>query len=158
MALLNVEVVNLEQIIATLTATFGPSGRLERAAEKAALREAEFIFPMTQMLVPIDSGQLRDSGRVEHPDITMDDVTVGIAYGGPAGIARNTEDVDYALIVHEDLQAVHLPTVEVSKTKKSGRVQVRSAKFVEIPVRAEMESGRSAARMGQTIREVMGWT
>lgn len=137
---LSVEVVNLEKVMNAFGA-LGP--RIIEAAEEAAKKEAQVIFPKTQRRVPWYKGQLHASGRVEGLDVGSDEVTVGIAYGGPAGAGRNTEDVDYALIVHEDLAAHHYFN--------------RTAKYVEAPVREELESGRSAARMGAIIRQRMGW-
>lgn len=134
------EVVNYDQVMAAFGAL---APKIANAAEIAAKKEAEYIFPKTQHRVPWYKGQLHHSGRVEGLDITANELTVGIAYGGPAGAGRNTEDVDYALIVHEDLAAHHLFG--------------RSAKYVEIPVREELESGRSAERMGAIIRQRMGW-
>lgn len=139
---MRIEVANVE----TIAATFAALGfKLQGAATVAANREARYIFPKTQRRVPWRSGQLWASGRVDNEEVETngDVITTGIAYGGPAGAGRNTEDVDYALIVHEDLEASHWFG--------------RSAKYVETPVREELESGRSAQRMGQTIIEYMGW-
>lgn len=138
---MKIEVVNLEAVIARF-AQLGVD--VTEAAEVAARTEAQHIFARhTQHLVPWETGQLHASGRVEAADVTAGDVTVGIAYGGPAGAGNNTEDVDYALIVHEDLAALHLFG--------------RQAKYVEDPVRQNLESGASAQRMSATIKKEMGW-
>lgn len=137
---MRIEVVNLEKLVAS----FGVlAERIADAAEEAALVETRYEFQKTQHRVPWYSGQLSKSGRVEGIEHSTDEVTVGIAYGGPAGSGRNTEDVDYALIVHEDLAAVHLFG--------------RTAKYVESVVREELESGRGPERMSNTIRQRMGW-
>lgn len=137
---LTVEVVNLEKVVAAFGAL---ADQIAGAAEVAAVAEAKVEFQMTQHRVPWRFGQLSKSGRVEGIEHSSEEITVGIAYGGPAGAGRNTEDVDYALIVHEDLEARHLFG--------------RGPKYVENVVREELESGRAAARMGAIIRERMGW-
>lgn len=137
---MTVEVVNLDRVLMA----FGDlADQLSDAAQEAADKEAKAIFPKTQHRVPWYRGQLHASGRVEEAENDVGERAAVIAYGGPAGAGRNTEDVDYALIVHEDLQAHHLFG--------------RSAKYVEGPVREELESGRSAERMGAIIRARMGW-
>lgn len=139
---LTIEVANLEKIIGAFGA-LGP--KIAEAAEEAVKYEAQVEFVKTQHRVPWYTGELYRSGRVEDEVGTdSDEVTIGIAYGGPAGSGRNTEDVDYALIVHEDLTAVHLFG--------------RTSKYVENVVREELESGRAAQRMGNIIRQRMGWT
>lgn len=133
---LTVEVVNLDKVLSA----FGSlAEQLIDTAEEAAMAEAKIEFAMTQRIVPIDTTQLQKSGRIEKSE----DAVVGIAYGGPAGSGNNTEDVDYALSVHEDLEMNH--------------AKGRSAKYVESVVRRELESGRAAARMGAIIRQRMGW-
>lgn len=102
------------------------------AASKAALNEAKRIFFLSQAIVPVDTGQLLLSGRVEDASEEADELLAGILYGGPAGSGENDQDVDYALTVHEDLEAFH-PHGE--------------AKFVERPMFEEWSSGRSLARM-----------
>lgn len=131
MAELNVEVVNLDQVFEALDRVLGPG--VLAAAQKAAHAEADFIFPQTQEQVPVATGRLRDTGRVEEVDNAVGEVTVAIAYGD--------EEVDYALAVHEDLEARH----------PHGK-----AKYVEDPVRAELGSGRSAERMGRIILNGLG--
>lgn len=135
------EVVNLEKVLRAFGAL---ADEVADAAEEAAVTEAKKEFFMTQRRTPRASSQLWMSGRVEDTDYSVDEITVGIAYGGPAGSGRNTEDVDYALIVHEDLNATH---------KQKGR----GAKFVESVLREELESGRAVERMSTTIRTRLGW-
>lgn len=151
-----VEVVNLPEVLAA----FGEmADMLAEAATEAAEAEAHYELPITKQLVPIATGQLHDSGRVEGVERGWDATTVGIAYGGPAGSGDNTKDVDYALIVHEDLNAKHFNIHETPKglVITRGGAMGRGAKYVERVVRAELESGRAAERMGAIIRARMGW-
>ena len=75
--------------------------------DKALYAEAQAIFRKSQRIVPVKGGYLKNSGVVEGP--TNNEVLIG--YGGPA--------VDYALVVHEDLEAQH----------KAGK----QAKYLETP-------------------------
>lgn len=131
--------VDVDKCIAALE-SLGP--KVIHASEKAATAEAHREFRLTQHRVPYAGGELQKSGRVEEIDYDSDTLTAGIAYGGHAGVARNTMDVDYALIVHEDLEAHHLFG--------------RSAKYVENVVREEIENGRAADFMGAIIRKELG--
>lgn len=61
---------------------------------QALEEEANEIFGLSQVLVPIDTGALRGSGGVSAPEFHGDnDVSVDIFYGGTAA--------PYALLVHE---------------------------------------------------------
>lgn len=70
-----------------------------RALGAALYQEGEEILGDSQdNYVPVDEGTLRGSGRVTEPtDGPNPEVTIG--FGGPAA--------DYALVVHEDLNAHH---------------------------------------------------
>src|SRR5689334_11311522 len=70
-----------------------------RAKSRAAVEaEAERILAEAKNRVPVDTGELRDSGRVE-----MDDDRPGEPIR-----ARIVFDAEHAGIVHEDLEADHL--------------------------------------------------
>lgn len=138
--MLTVQLVGYEQALAAVD-FFGV--RVAIAASTAALREAHFELPLTKAQVPVRSGQLQASGRVEQypTDFTGTVAFAAIVYGGPAGSAPGqTEDVDYALIVHEDLEAYH----------SHGK-----AKYIEDVVNEEFGSGRAQERMAGWIAELM---
>lgn len=122
MAGLTVDVVGLEKAVMALV-QLGPT--VMQAAAEAALEEADYELGLTLVEVPFETGALFNTGRVEEVDDEAGQLTAAIAYGD--------ETVDYALAVHEDLEVHHDPPTK--------------AKFVEDPVRAEMESGRALARM-----------
>jgi hypothetical protein len=70
------------------------------------------VFQESQRLVPVDTGMLRASGKFTHPQLGANQPPQAeIEYGGGA--------VDYALIVHEDLNARHKSPTQ--------------AKYLEIP-------------------------
>jgi hypothetical protein len=78
-------------------------GRLVRAWPMAALAalkaEAEIEMAESQERVPVDTGLLRASGYVAEPEAHGSILSVELGYGGAAS--------DYAVIVHEDLDAIH---------------------------------------------------
>lgn len=131
-------VADIDTIVAGLR-TLGPE--IVKVAAAAAVHEAEYELPLTRDQVPIGpTGQLRLSGRVEMPDFSSNVLTAGIAYGGPAGAGLNDMAVDYALPVHEDLEAKH---------------PVGKAKFVEDVVNEQFASGGAVARMGAEMIEAL---
>lgn len=92
----------------------------------------EVELPETQALVPIDTGDLLSTGRVTEPVIQRNTVTAGIAYGGEA---PSGEFVDYAVYVHENLDAIH---------------PVGQAKFVSQPMNEA--APHMAARLAERMR------
>lgn len=135
--LLQMTVVGYEQSVA-LIESFGPI--VVKVANDAAFEEATFELPLTKAIVPVATGNLRASGRVERGPAAPDQAAMAaIVYGGPAGSGPGqTEDVDYALIVHEDLTAHH----------PHGQ-----AKYIEAVVDEEFNSGRALERMTMTFIE-----
>ncbi len=90
---------------------------LRRFAETRVLRPAKTF-------TPVDKGTLRDSGLVEEPEQKGTAISVEIAFGGAAA--------EYALYVHEDLDAYH---------------STGQAKFLERAVReAEPKMSEEVAR------------
>lgn len=85
-----------------------------RDLEQAVHGTANTVLNESKKIVPVDKGTLKDSGRVERPKVDGDGVEVEIGYGGAAS--------DYALIVHENMNARH--------------ADGKSAKYLEIPVKA----------------------
>lgn len=78
-----------------------------REAAQSLFAEATKIMNASKLLVPVDTGFLRQSGHVQIPAINGDRVTVTLGYAA-----------EYALYVHEHLGARH---------------KVGTAKFLEIP-------------------------
>jgi hypothetical protein len=90
---------DLKRIQNALAAS-GPEG--VKVAARALRNEAQEAFAVSQDEVPVDTGVLKNSGRVR-PDSGVftrgNDVYVEITYGGAA--------VDYGVYVHENLEAFH---------------------------------------------------
>lgn len=95
-------------------------------ARAALYQEAEIEMAESKRRVPVDTGALHDSGRVE----VVDD-GVRLAYGDAA--------VDYAIYVHENLEALH---------------PVGEAKFLERPILEALPY--LAERVARRIRRLMG--
>jgi hypothetical protein len=94
-------------------------GRIENTAQEGALDQAMYnagttVLNESKKIVPVDTGALKNSGRVEPVKRTKDSIEVEITYGGAAA--------GYALYVHEDPAARHKPG--------------QTFKFLEIPVMA----------------------
>lgn len=94
-----------------LTATFTGDKELKRSLENLArqfpketgkaLRSVgtEKIYEPSQALVPVETGALRDSGRIRATTAQSRGVSLKISYGG--------SEAPYAVIIHEDLRLKH---------------------------------------------------
>ena len=107
------------------------------AAGHALLREADAIMDASKTAyVPVLTGSLRDTGAVSDPSVEGQHVSVVLSYGGPSS---NGTDVDYAVIVHEDMAMPH---------PRGGQ-----AKFLEAPL-FQAVSGM-IERLGMAIKAEM---
>ena len=66
---------------------------------RALYREAQIEMTESKRRVPVEYGILRASGHVQEPVWSGKSISVTLAYGGEAEA--------YAVIVHEDLEALH---------------------------------------------------
>jgi hypothetical protein len=90
------------------------------AAETAVGEAAQLVYEESQRLVPVDTGALRDSGRV-----SQDGLEAAISYGAEDGAGRNGQDTaKYAVPQHERLDFEH----------PNGQ-----AKYLEIPMHSQAE-------------------
>lgn len=97
----------------SLSRLFERAGNAHRKSLSAAMfAQANVVLNESLEIVPVDTGTLKDSGRVEKPKITVTGIEVEITYGGAAS--------QYAGIVHEDPNARH--------------AEGKSYKYLEIPV------------------------
>ena len=68
--------------------------------------EAELTMTESKRECPVDTGALRDSGFVEAPKITSNNISVTLGYGGVAAKINpktGQSSDNYAIIVHERL-------------------------------------------------------
>lgn len=94
--------------------------------------EAQEAYLKSQELVPVDTGTLKSSGTVVGPVDEGDTLSVTIGYGGAAG--------EYAVYVHEDLEASHLAPTQ--------------AKFLEAAI---IEQSRlMGRRISEVVRNTLG--
>lgn len=88
-----------------------------QAAKAALYQEAERIMTVSkQTYVPIDFGNLRDTGIVGQPEERGSHIVVELGYGGPSA--------SYAIHVHENLEAQHRPPTQ--------------AKYLELPSESDL--------------------
>ena len=117
-------IVGADQLQRTLRALAGAAPGI---AAGALYREAERIMTAAKRLTPVLSGSLKSSGQVVPPAMRGTAVSVTMGFGNAA--------VNYAVHVHENLQARHL----------NGQ-----AKFLEQPLN-EARSGMDA-RLAEDVR------
>ena len=110
----------LQRVMANAT-----SPAQQQALAQAVTGAANKVLNQSKKLVPVDTGVLRDSGRVENLKVSSTEISVEITYGGAAS--------QYAGVVHEDMTMNHSPALKTIVTKRPRRGQ---AKYLEIPVMA----------------------
>ena len=108
-------------------------GALAGVALSAALyKEAATIFEESQDQVPLDTGNLRASGKLGLPQVQGNELVVEITYGGAAA--------DYALLVHEDME----------RTYRNGK----KSKYLEDPAKRRLEG--MSGRLLKSVKKAMG--
>lgn len=90
----------------------------QKAATKAARDVAKDIFDKSQKLVPVKTGALKRSGRVNKEQYTKTGFTIQIQYG--------SDTVNYAVFVHD------------------GTIYMEARKFLEKPLLAAVPQMNSA--------------
>lgn len=106
------------------------AARMPTEAARALYAEAEVEMTEAKKRTPVDTGALRSSGHVDPPQTTFSgDVSVTLGFGGPA--------VNYALKVHEDLEAYH--RVGQSKYLESTLMESRPYMAARIARRINLE-------------------
>lgn len=104
---------------------------IKQAQADAMRAEAEALLADSQLLVPVETGALKASGRVEDVRLAGDSSDFVVAYGG--------EGIDYAIRQHEDL-TLHHP-------------QGGSAKFLERPALERLKG--LEARVGKRVADAI---
>ena len=105
--------IDMSQLNALLS--YG-GARASKALGQALYREGALAFAASQREVPVDTGILKNSGVLSKPYFYGGSLVVDISYGGAAS--------DYAIIVHEDMEARHNEGTK--------------AKFLEDPVKRQL--------------------
>lgn len=99
---------------------------------QALYREAALIFEESQDEVPLDTGNLRASGKLGLPQVQGNELVVEITYGGAAA--------DYALMVHEDME----------RTYRNGK----KSKYLEDPAKRRIVG--LSGRLLSSVKKAMG--
>lgn len=99
---------------------------------QALYKEGAVIFEESQDEVPVDTTALKTSGNLHFPQIVNGELVVDIVYGGASA--------DYAIYVHEDLEARHKPG--------------KKAKFLEDPARRRIKG--MDGRLLAMVKKAMG--
>ncbi len=104
-----------------------------QALKREMYQEAQGIMTQSKELVPVDTGNLRDSGTVQLPREEGGAIVQELGFGGPAA--------PYAIFVHENTVVFH---------------KVGMAKFLEIPFRQAQRgmAARIADGMSKTLKGV----
>ena len=121
---------DFDGVRATAARLAGVQAAVAAALPGALLVEGEKVMMEAKRLTPVDTGTLRSSGRVTGPETEGDSVSVRLSFGGAAQ--------EYAIYVHEDLEATHV----------NGQ-----AKFLEEPVKRH--ASRFGANVSATLRAAL---
>lgn len=108
-----VELHGLDDLIRQVDRGMDP----QKTVERALFAEAQTVLNESKKIVPVDTGTLKNSGRVERPKVSQKETSIEITYGGAAA--------GYALFVHENPTARHAPG--------------KTYKFLEIPAMAHAD-------------------
>lgn len=100
-------------------------------AGQALREEAEIEMTEAKQRTPVDTGALRASGRVSGPVVKAKDIEVRMEFGNAS--------VDYALVVHENVDAFHA---------------VGQSKFLESTLVESMP--HLPDRIGKRIKRILG--
>lgn len=109
----------------------GVAADVRRAIDRAVYKFGNTEMREMKRRVPVDTGTLKNSGFVEKPKRSGDTVRLELGFGGAAE--------DYAIIVHEDLEAFH---------------EVGEAKYVERPL--SESAPHFANRVGADVKKDLG--
>lgn len=129
--------------------SFADAGRkIEEGVAAGLYTAGTTLMAMSQVLVPVETGTLKRSGRVEEPVVEADSVSVTVGYGyGEAYPAKAQGDGDemvgprYAIYVHEILRNKHKPPTQ-AKFLETPAVAIAPAlgEFIQEGVRARLHS------------------
>lgn len=106
----------------------GLARKVEAAAERAVFKFANIEMTEMKRRTPVDTGTLRDSGKVDEPIRRGNELSVTLGFGGAAE--------EYALDVHEDLEAFH----RVGQAKFASSVLNESEPHFESRVGADVRA------------------
>jgi hypothetical protein len=98
-------VEGLDKVVAALG---GVTDTLAANVKPALRLAAKDLFDQSQVLVPVEKGDLKATGKINSGGRGFSSWTT-VSYGGESPQGK---DVDYALFVHEDLEKYHEPPTQ----------------------------------------------
>jgi hypothetical protein len=119
-----------------------------KALGGALFREGEGIMgDSKEKYVPVDLGNLKSSGHVQHPKITSNGASVELGFGGPAA--------PYALAVHENPRSGKTGGVSPSGAQYKTWSKVGQWKYLETPYKEHLKGmdNRIAADLRKKLPE-----
>ena len=128
--------------------SFSEAGRKIVEGAAAGLYEAGSVLMATaQQLVPVETGTLKRSGRVEEPHVDADSVsvTVGYAYGveyetKAQGDGDEATGPGYGVYVHEITRYKHTPPTQAHFLSEPAKaMEPALGEFVQEGIRARLE-------------------
>lgn len=135
--------------------------RTGNAGAKGLYRSGHLVMAKSAIEVPVRSGALRATGYVTLPKKSGSRYTVTLGYGGVPGaqgvtiptsqprtskkgnVYQSSAGVDYALYVHENLEAHHLPPTK-AKFLEGPAIEIGKP---AIPVEVKLEIDKELALM-----------
>lgn len=127
--------------------------------EKAAVAAAGVIYDASQILCPVESGALKKSGKVIKERSGWS-TTASVVYGEGSGAVNprtGKNPSEYAIYVHEDLDAMHgwrynlANAKAISQGKEMAKGPLEQAKFLEEPMRTERYKALEAYKLAMQI-------
>lgn len=86
-------------------------GKVNAATKKETLELTAKIYERSQVYVPVDTGRLKASGRIEHHERGPGSFVFSVKYGGPG--------MKYAIYVHEDPTKKHAPPTSMKYLERA---------------------------------------
>lgn len=129
---------NLMQVQATI---LGMGKKSEPKVRKALQAGAQVLMQLSEILVPVETGALFASRRIETYGTGLA-VQVDLIYGGPTA--------PYVIYVHEDQTKSHglmyniKHATEIANGTLSARKPEEQSKFLETPLRNDIDKIRAA--------------
>lgn len=126
----SISIAGMDQVTSNLTAVANMLGW--QTSGNALRAEAEIEMTEAKKRTPVQTGALRGSGHVTGPDQVGADIVVKLAFGNAS--------VDYAVKVHENLEAFH----RVGQAKFLESVILESAAYLAQRVANRIQRGLGA--------------
>lgn len=128
--------------------SFAEAGKkIEEGVASGLYTAGSTLMAMSQQIVPVETGTLKRSGRVDEPVVDADSVSVTVGYGyGSQYAAKAQGDGDeltgpgYGVYVHEILTNKHKPPTQAKFLETpAAAIAPALGEFIQEGVRARLE-------------------